>query len=130
MIAAKYGRIVNIASVAGKEGNAGMAAYRCAGGGVEGRPPPVRSRVCLSPLPPPLLSASKAAVIGLTKVIGKDYAEAGGEGGGAVGVAAADAAALSLAPHYFSQTSRATPSRRPWSARRWSTRCPRSRSST
>jgi len=38
-----YGRIVNIASVAGKEGNAGMLAY----------------------------SASKAAVVGLTKVIGK-----------------------------------------------------------
>ena len=49
MLKAKYGRIVNIASVAGKEGNAGMLAY----------------------------SASKAAVIGLTKVIGKDYAEAG-----------------------------------------------------
>lgn len=44
-----YGRIVNIASVAGKEGNAGMAAY----------------------------SASKAAVIGLTKTIGKEYAETG-----------------------------------------------------
>jgi len=39
-----YGRIVNIASVAGKEGNAGMLAY----------------------------SASKAAVIGLTKSIGKE----------------------------------------------------------
>jgi 2-dehydro-3-deoxy-L-rhamnonate dehydrogenase (NAD+) len=49
MLAANYGRIVNIASVAGKEGNAGMAAY----------------------------SASKAAVIGLTKVVGKDYAETG-----------------------------------------------------
>lgn len=45
----KYGRIVNIASIAGKEGNAGMLAY----------------------------SGSKAAVIGLTKVIGKDYAETG-----------------------------------------------------
>jgi|TARA_B100000780_G_scaffold260721_1_gene212684 2-dehydro-3-deoxy-L-rhamnonate dehydrogenase (NAD+) len=44
-----YGRIVNIASVAGKEGNAGMLAY----------------------------SVSKAAVIGLTKVIGKEYAETG-----------------------------------------------------
>ncbi|HEX7927352.1 MAG TPA: SDR family NAD(P)-dependent oxidoreductase [bacterium] len=49
MLKANYGRIVNIASVAGKEGNAGMLAY----------------------------SASKAAVIGLTKVIGKDYAETG-----------------------------------------------------
>jgi len=44
-----YGRIVNIASVAGKEGNAGMLAY----------------------------STSKAAVIGLTKVMGKEYAETG-----------------------------------------------------
>jgi len=50
MVAARFGRIVNIASVAGKEGNAGMSAY----------------------------SASKAAVIGLTKCIGKEYAEAGG----------------------------------------------------
>lgn len=50
MVAARFGRIVNIASVAGKEGNAGMAAY----------------------------SASKAAVIGLTKCIGKEYAESGG----------------------------------------------------
>merc|ERR1712151_394476 len=44
-----YGRIINIASVAGKEGNAGMLAY----------------------------STSKAGVIGLTKVIGKEYAESG-----------------------------------------------------
>jgi len=44
-----YGRIVNIASIAGKEGNAGMLAY----------------------------STSKAAVIGLTKTIGKEYAETG-----------------------------------------------------
>ena len=43
------GRIVNIASIAGKEGNAGMLAY----------------------------SASKAAVIGLTKVIGKECADGG-----------------------------------------------------
>jgi len=49
MMKAKYGRIVNIASVAGKEGNAGMLAY----------------------------STSKAAVIGLTKVMGKEYAETG-----------------------------------------------------
>ena len=49
MKAAGYGRIVNIASVAGKEGNAGMLAY----------------------------SASKAAVIGLTKVVGKEVAAAG-----------------------------------------------------
>eukprot|EP00591_Stephanopyxis_turris_P016206 CAMPEP_0195540574 /NCGR_PEP_ID=MMETSP0794_2-20130614/50638_1 /TAXON_ID=515487 /ORGANISM="Stephanopyxis turris, Strain CCMP 815" /LENGTH=406 /DNA_ID=CAMNT_0040674643 /DNA_START=850 /DNA_END=2070 /DNA_ORIENTATION=- len=44
-----YGRIVNIASIAGKEGNAGMVSY----------------------------STSKAAVIGLTKSVGKEYAEAG-----------------------------------------------------
>ena len=49
MTAQKYGRIVNIASIAGKEGNAGMSAY----------------------------SASKAAVIGLTKTIGKEYATQG-----------------------------------------------------
>lgn len=46
MMEQNYGRIVNIASIAGKEGNAGMLAY----------------------------STSKAAVIGLTKTIGKEYA--------------------------------------------------------
>jgi len=49
MLQQNYGRIINIASIAGKEGNAGMLAY----------------------------SSSKAAVIGLTKVIGKEYAETG-----------------------------------------------------
>ncbi len=49
MEAAGYGRICNIASVAGKEGNAGMVAY----------------------------SASKGAVIAMTKAIGKEYAEKG-----------------------------------------------------
>lgn len=49
MLKKNYGRIVNIASVSGKEGNAGMLAY----------------------------SSSKAAVIGLTKVIGKEYAHTG-----------------------------------------------------
>eukprot|EP00658_Telonema_sp_P-2_P076199 TRINITY_DN6632_c0_g1_i3.p1 TRINITY_DN6632_c0_g1~~TRINITY_DN6632_c0_g1_i3.p1 ORF type:complete len:184 (-),score=29.54 TRINITY_DN6632_c0_g1_i3:79-630(-) len=44
-----YGRIVNIASISGKEGNAGMLAY----------------------------STSKAAVIGLSKVVGKECAETG-----------------------------------------------------
>ena len=44
-----YGRILLIASIAGKEGNAGMASY----------------------------SATKAGVIGLAKVIGKEYAETG-----------------------------------------------------
>ena len=44
-----YGRIVNIASIAGKEGNPMAAAY----------------------------SSSKAAVIGLTKAIGKDVAGSG-----------------------------------------------------
>lgn len=49
MLARQYGRILHIASIAGKEGNAGMLAY----------------------------SASKAAVIGMTKVQGKEYAEQG-----------------------------------------------------
>jgi 3-oxoacyl-[acyl-carrier protein] reductase len=49
MLKQNYGRILHIASIAGKEGNAGMLAY----------------------------SASKAAVIGMTKVQGKDYAETG-----------------------------------------------------
>jgi len=44
-----YGRILLIASIAGKEGNAGMSPY----------------------------SASKAGVIGLVKSIGKEYAETG-----------------------------------------------------
>ncbi|MCU1329875.1 MAG: short-chain dehydrogenase/reductase [Bryobacterales bacterium] len=45
----KYGRIVNIASIAGKEGNPNMIAY----------------------------SGSKAAVIGMTKSMGKEYATDG-----------------------------------------------------
>lgn len=49
MLKADYGRIVNIASIAGKEGNAGMLAY----------------------------SASKGAVIAMTKAIGKEYSETG-----------------------------------------------------
>jgi 2-dehydro-3-deoxy-L-rhamnonate dehydrogenase (NAD+) len=49
MVAKKYGRILHVASIAGKEGNAGMAAY----------------------------SATKAGLIGLVKVMGKDYAETG-----------------------------------------------------
>lgn len=49
MLQKNYGRILHMASVAGKEGNAGMLAY----------------------------SASKAAVIGMTKVQGKEYAERG-----------------------------------------------------
>lgn len=49
MLPKKYGRILLIASIAGKEGNAGMSAY----------------------------SASKAGVIGLTKSVGKEYAESG-----------------------------------------------------
>ena len=49
MLKANYGRILYLASIAGKEGNAGMLAY----------------------------SASKAAVIGMTKVQGKEYAETG-----------------------------------------------------
>lgn len=49
MLKNNYGRVLHIASVAGKEGNAGMLAY----------------------------SASKAAVIGMTKVQGKEYADTG-----------------------------------------------------
>ena len=49
MRAQNYGRIVNIASVAGKEGNPNASAY----------------------------SASKAAVIGLTKSLGKELAQTG-----------------------------------------------------
>lgn len=49
MLKSNYGRILNLASIAGKEGNAGMLAY----------------------------SASKAAVIGMTKVQGKEYAHTG-----------------------------------------------------
>ena len=49
MLERGYGRVLHVASIAGKEGNAGMLAY----------------------------STSKAAVIGMTKVQGKDYAETG-----------------------------------------------------
>ena len=49
MVERGYGRIVNVASIAGKEGNPMAAAY----------------------------SASKAAVIGMTKSIGKDLAGTG-----------------------------------------------------
>ncbi len=49
MLRRNYGRVLHLASIAGKEGNAGMLAY----------------------------SASKAALIGMTKVQGKDYAETG-----------------------------------------------------
>lgn len=49
LIPARYGRIVHIASIAGKEGNPQMAAY----------------------------SASKAGVIGMVKAVGKEYAASG-----------------------------------------------------
>ncbi|MBI4183277.1 MAG: SDR family oxidoreductase [Proteobacteria bacterium] len=49
MLGQGYGRLLHIASIAGKEGNAGMAAY----------------------------SASKAGMIGLVKSLAKDYAETG-----------------------------------------------------
>lgn len=49
MVARRYGRILHIASIAGKDGNAGMVSY----------------------------SSSKAAVIGMTKSQGKEYAETG-----------------------------------------------------
>lgn len=49
MLANNYGRILHLASIAGKDGNAGMTAY----------------------------SASKAGLIGMVKSMGKDYAETG-----------------------------------------------------
>ena len=49
MLARNYGRVLNVDSFAGKDGNAGMLSY----------------------------STSKAAVIGMTKVQGKEYAETG-----------------------------------------------------
>ncbi len=49
MLARGYGRILHVASIAGKEGNAGMTAY----------------------------SATKAGLIGLVKSLGKDYPESG-----------------------------------------------------
>lgn len=49
MLAHDYGRILHVASIAGKEGNAGMTAY----------------------------SATKAGLIGMVKSMGKDYAETG-----------------------------------------------------
>lgn len=49
MLEQGYGRVLHVASIAGKEGNAGMLGY----------------------------SASKAAVIGMAKVQGKEYAEKG-----------------------------------------------------
>lgn len=49
MVEQKYGRVLHLASIAGKEGNAGMLAY----------------------------SASKAAMIAMAKVQGKEYAETG-----------------------------------------------------
>lgn len=49
MLKQHYGRVLHVASIAGKDGNAGMVAY----------------------------STSKAGVIGMTKVQGKEYAETG-----------------------------------------------------
>lgn len=49
MLKKNYGRVLHVASISGKDGNAGMLAY----------------------------STSKAAVIGMTKVQGKEYAESG-----------------------------------------------------
>ena len=49
MVERSYGRILHIASIAGKEGNAGMAAY----------------------------SSTKAGLIGLVKTMGKEYATTG-----------------------------------------------------
>jgi 3-oxoacyl-[acyl-carrier protein] reductase len=49
MLARKYGRLLHVASIAGKEGNAGMTAY----------------------------SATKAGLIGMVKSLAKDYVEHG-----------------------------------------------------
>jgi NAD(P)-dependent dehydrogenase (short-subunit alcohol dehydrogenase family) len=49
MLQRRYGRLLHVASIAGKEGNQGMASY----------------------------SATKAGLIGLVKSMGKDYAESG-----------------------------------------------------
>ncbi len=49
MLAHDYGRLLHVASIAGKEGNPGIASY----------------------------PATKAGLIGLVKVLGKDYAETG-----------------------------------------------------
>ncbi|MFT7034026.1 MAG: NAD(P)-dependent dehydrogenase (short-subunit alcohol dehydrogenase family) [Cyclobacteriaceae bacterium] len=49
MLKQNYGRVLNVTSIAGKEGNAGMVSY----------------------------SSAKAAVIGMTKSQGKEYAETG-----------------------------------------------------
>ena len=49
MLKQNYGRLLHVASIAGKDGNAGMTAY----------------------------SATKAGLIGLVKSMGKDYAETG-----------------------------------------------------
>ena len=49
MLKQNYGRVLNVASIAGKEGNAGMVSY----------------------------SSAKAAVIGMTKSQGKEYADTG-----------------------------------------------------
>ena len=49
MLARGYGRVLHVASISGKEGNSGMLAY----------------------------STSKAGLIGMVKVLGKDYAESG-----------------------------------------------------
>ena len=49
MLKRGYGRLLHVASISGKEGNSGMLAY----------------------------STSKAGLIGMVKVLGKDYAESG-----------------------------------------------------
>ena len=61
MIKAGYGRIVNIASVAGKEGNPNAAAYGAAKGGLITFIPAAASRRAIAapmPRPPPVTSAS------------------------------------------------------------------------
>ncbi len=68
-----YGRICNIASISGKEGNAGMLAYSSskAAVGVDCTGSLRFPHPCIW-LPPTSLQ-----VIGLTKVMGKDYADTG-----------------------------------------------------
>src|SRR3982074_161064 len=73
MVKAGYGRIVNIASVAGKEGNPNAVAY----------------------------SASKAGVISLTKSVGKELAQAGGRANSVSPAAAKTAIFDSMTPEHI-----------------------------
>jgi NAD(P)-dependent dehydrogenase (short-subunit alcohol dehydrogenase family) len=61
MLEKNYGRIVNIASISGKEGNVGMLAYSTSKAAVIGR-------ICVNKV---------FYFEGFTKVVGKEYAETG-----------------------------------------------------